>query len=111
MLAAHVRRTPSLAGAGWLSAPIVCLWLAGLNLRLSVLALPPVLPQIHRQLGLSEAGVAALTATPLLLFGLGALPGALLIKHVGARRALIAGLVLIGVFAALRGVGPSSPML
>jgi CP family cyanate transporter-like MFS transporter len=87
------------------------LWLIGLNLRLSVLALPPLVPMIHRDLGLSEAGIAALAGLPLLLFGIGAVPGALLIARVGAQRALVAGLLLIGVSAALRGAGPSVAVL
>jgi MFS transporter, CP family, cyanate transporter len=83
------------------------LWLAGVNLRLPVLALPPVLAQIHQDLGLSEVGVAALAGLPLLLFALGALPGALLIGKLGARRVLLVGLALIGTASALRGAGTS----
>jgi hypothetical protein len=41
-------------------------------------------PLIHRDLGLSEAGIAALAGLPLLPFGSGAVPGALLIARVGA---------------------------
>jgi MFS transporter, CP family, cyanate transporter len=92
-------------------AKLMLLWLVGLNLRLSVLALPPVLPMIRRDLNLSEASVAALAGLPLLLFGVGALGGALLISRIGARRALITGLVVIGVSSAARGVGPSMIVL
>jgi MFS transporter, CP family, cyanate transporter len=87
------------------------LWLAGIDLRLTLLAVPPVLPLIHRDLALDETSVAALTGLPVLLLGLIAIPGSLLIARIGARRALIAGLLLIAVSSALRGVGPSSPML
>jgi MFS transporter, CP family, cyanate transporter len=92
-------------------ARLSLLWLIGLNLRVSLLALPPILPLIHRDLGLSQAGIAALVGLPLLLFAIGAVPGALLAARVGTRRALIIGLLLIGVCAALRGVGPSAAML
>jgi CP family cyanate transporter-like MFS transporter len=90
---------------------LALLWLIGCNLRVSVLALPPVLPLIHRDLQLSESGVAAIAGVPLLLFGLGALPGGLLIARVGAQRAILVGLPLVGVCAALRGVGPSVTVL
>lgn len=87
------------------------LWLAGNDLRITLLALPPVLPLIHRDLALNETAVAALTALPVLLLGIAAIPGSLLIARLGPRRALVAGLVLIAVSSALRGVGPSIPML
>ncbi len=90
---------------------LVLLWFAGIDLRLTILAVPPVLPHMHRDLPLEETGVGALTGLPVLLFGLVAIPGSLLIARIGARRALIAGLIAIAVASALRGVGPSLPML
>ena len=87
------------------------LWLAGADLRLTLLAVPPVLPIIHADLQLDEKGVAALGGLPVLLFGLAAVPGSLLIARIGPRRALIGGLCLIGLASALRGFGPSVPML
>jgi CP family cyanate transporter-like MFS transporter len=87
------------------------LWLAGIDLRLTLLAVPPVLPLIHRDLDLGETAVAALTGLPVLLLGLVAIPGSLLIARIGARRALIAGLVVIAAASALRGVGPSTSVL
>ncbi len=90
---------------------LALLWLAGNDLRLTLLAVPPVLPLIHADLGLDEKGVAALSGLPVLLLGVAAVPGSLLIARVGARRALIVGLVLIGAASALRGIGPSAPTL
>lgn len=90
---------------------LALLWLAGNDLRLTLLAVPPVLPLIHADLQLDEKGVAALSGLPVLLLGLAAVPGSLLIARIGPRRALIAGLCLIGVASALRGVGPSVPLL
>jgi CP family cyanate transporter-like MFS transporter len=87
------------------------LWLAGIDLRLTILALPPVLPLIHRDLDLSEKLVAALTGLPVLLFAIVAIPGSLLIARIGARRALLAGLVLTALGSAGRGLGPSTAML
>ena len=90
---------------------LVVVWLAGMGMRLTVLAVPPVLPLIHAQLGLDEKGVAALSGLPVLLFGLAAIPGAVLIARFGARRALLIGLTTIGVSSALRGLGDSAAVL
>jgi MFS transporter, CP family, cyanate transporter len=87
------------------------LWLLGIDLRLTILAVPPVLPLIHHDLHLDEKMVAALTGLPLLLFGIAAVPGALLIARMGARRAVIVAIVTVAVASALRAAGPSVPML
>jgi MFS transporter, CP family, cyanate transporter len=91
--------------------PLALLWLAGADLRLTLLAVPPVLPLIHADLQLDEKGVAALSGLPVLLLGVAAVPGSFLIARFGARRALIFGLLVIGITSALRGVGPSAAML
>lgn len=90
---------------------LALLWLAGIDLRVTLLAVPPVLPLIHRDLALDETMVAALTGFPVLLFGIVAIPGSLLIARIGARRALIVGLMLAAAGSAMRGLGPSVPML
>ncbi len=90
---------------------LVVLWLAGIDLRLTLLAIPPVLPLIRQDLHLDESRVAALSTLPVLILGLGAVPGSLLIARVGARRALILGLLIIGLGSALRGQGGSTPSL
>ncbi len=87
------------------------LWFAGADLRMTLLAVPPLLPIIHRDLGLSESGVAALTNVPVLLLGLAAIPGSFLIARFGARPALVGALLLVGAAALLRGVGSSTPVL
>ncbi|MEA2640452.1 MAG: transporter, family, cyanate transporter [Chloroflexota bacterium] len=94
---------------GW--RRLALLWLTGMDLRLPLLAIPPVLPIIHQQLQLDEKGVAALSSLPVLLLGLAAVPGSVLIARIGARRALIAGLCVTGVASGLRGLGPSAPVL
>jgi CP family cyanate transporter-like MFS transporter len=90
---------------------LAILWLAGADLRLTFLAVPPVLPLIHRDLHLSEKAIGLLSGLPVLLLGLAAIPGALLIARLGARRATIAGLLFVAVTAAMRGLGPSWPLL
>src|ERR1700683_462312 len=87
------------------------LWLLGIDLRLTILAVPPVLPLIHRDLHLSEKMVETLPGMPVLLFGIAAVPGSLLIARIGARRAVVAGILLVACASALRGVGPSVAML
>jgi MFS transporter, CP family, cyanate transporter len=90
---------------------LAVLWLAGADLRLTVLAVPPVLPLIHRQFALSEGAVGALAGLPPLLFGLAAIPGSLLIARMGARGAAVAALFCVAAASAARGVGPSASML
>ena len=87
------------------------LWLAGIDLRLTILAVPPVLPLIHRDLALDEKSVAVLSGLPILLFGLMAVPGSLLIARIGARRAIITGLLAVALASGLRGAGTSAAML
>jgi len=87
------------------------LWLAGVSVRLTLLAVPPLLPLIHRDLHLSEGAVGALNGLPVLLFAAAAIPGSLLISRVGARRALIAGLLLLATAGVLRGLGHSVALL
>jgi len=55
--------------------------------------------------------VGALTALPVLLLALAAVPGSLLVSRVGARRALLLGLTVIAIAGAIRGVGSSAPLL
>lgn len=90
---------------------LALLWLAGANLRITLLAIPPVLPRIVRDLDLGPAGVGALSGLPVLLLSLAAIGGSLLIAKLGARRALVVGLIIVGAASALRGVGPSAVVL
>ena len=73
--------------------------------------MPPVLAAIHRDLHLNESGVALLTALPVLLLAVAAVPGSLLISRIGARRALIGGLFLVAAAGVLRVVGPSTTVM
>jgi CP family cyanate transporter-like MFS transporter len=87
------------------------LWLAGICLRCTVLAVPPVLPVIHRDLRLDETLVGALSSLPVLLLAAAAIPGSLLIARIGARRALALGLGVVALAGAARGLGPDVPIL
>jgi MFS transporter, CP family, cyanate transporter len=93
----------------WL--PLLLLWLAGVDLRITLLAIPPLLPLIHRDLALDETAVAILIGLPILLLASAAPVGSMLISRFDARRAVIFGIVLVGASSGLRGVGPSLAML
>lgn len=86
----------------WLA--LALLWIAGVGLRLTVLAVPPVLPLIEADLGLTGTQIGILSGLPIFLFAAAALPGALLIARVGALNAVIVGLLLAGVAASVRGL-------
>ena len=87
------------------------LWLGGVATRLTMLAVPPLVPLIHRDLHLDEKAIGALVSGPLLILAIVSIPGSLLIARLGARGALLVGLGAVGVFGALRGLGPSAPVL
>jgi CP family cyanate transporter-like MFS transporter len=87
------------------------LWLSGAALRMTVLAVPPLLPLIHADLDLSETEIGTLAGLPALLFATAAVPGSLLIARFGARRALIAGLLLTALASAARGAAVNVTML
>ena len=85
---------------------IALLWLAGNALRLSLLAMPPVLAQVQADLAMSGTQVGILNGLPVALFALAALPGSLLIARIGAVPALVAGLLIAAIGSALRGIVP-----
>src|ERR1700682_4798437 len=90
-----------------MKARLFLLWLAGIDLRLPLLAVPPVLPAIHRDLHLNEAGVAALSNLPVLTLAGSSIFGSLLVARLGTRRALIVALWIVAISSSLRGLGPS----
>ncbi len=82
---------------------LALLWLAGLGLRLTLLAVPPLIPMIHAELHLSETEIGTLGTLPSLLLAAAAIPGSLLIARFGATAALVVGLLLVGLGSAARG--------
>jgi CP family cyanate transporter-like MFS transporter len=90
---------------------LLLLWLGGVCTRLTLLAVPPLIPLIHRDLNLDEKAVGALVSGPVLVLAIASVPGSLLIARLGARTALLAGLGAVALFGALRGYGPSVPVL
>jgi len=91
--------------------PLLLLWLAGVCLRITVLAIPPVIPQVHESFALSQAAIGALTSLPVLLFSFAAIPGSLLVARLGPVAVLIGGIFLTGIAAALRGASYDASVL
>jgi MFS transporter, CP family, cyanate transporter len=83
------------------------LWLLGFGARVTLLAIPPLIPAIHRDLALSETSVGALGGLPVLVLSAGALVGSLVVSRLGARRTAVLGLVVTAVAGAARGIGPA----
>ncbi len=97
--------------AGRLLQLLALLWLAGIALRITILAVPPAIPLIHRDLHMSETQVGFLVGLPLMVFALAAVPGSLLIARFGAVRTLTAGMALTAIASAARGAAPDVTML
>jgi MFS transporter, CP family, cyanate transporter len=85
---------------------IALLWLAGNGLRLTILAVPPLIPAIHDEFHMSETQVGILAGLPVVLFAFAAIPGSALIARFGALTTAIIGLVVTGLGSALRGAAP-----
>ena len=82
---------------------LALLWLVGNALRMSVLAVPPVIPVLRSEFNLSGTEIGILTGLPIILFAAAALLGSRLVALLGVVRAVIAGLLLTAAGSALRG--------
>jgi MFS transporter, CP family, cyanate transporter len=87
------------------------LWLAGNGMRMTILAVPPLIPLIHQDLHMSETEVGILAGLPVVLFACAAIPGSLLITRFGAVRTVVAGLLITALGSALRGAASNVPAL
>jgi CP family cyanate transporter-like MFS transporter len=96
---------------GALARSLGLLWLFGICLRLTVLAIPPVIPLMHHSFTLSQTTIGALGSLPVLLFCLAAIPGSLLVARYGPARVLTAGLFIMAIAGALRGAAPDVSLL
>lgn len=91
------------ASRGRLVRLMFVLFLAGITLRMTILAMPPVIPLVHDELHLSETQVGLLVGLPLALFAIAAVPGSLLIARIGAQLAVLVGMVIAGAASGARG--------
>ena len=90
---------------------LILLWLAGASLRITLLAIPPVIPQIQREFGMSQAAIGALASLPVLLFAFVAIGGSLLVSRIGALRVVTLGLFATAIGGAIRGFSPDTAAL
>jgi CP family cyanate transporter-like MFS transporter len=84
------------------------LWLCGASLRLTVLAVPPVMSMLGADLHLSKTAVGWLSGLPPALFAIAAIPGGLLIARFGILPALVVGLLINAAGSAARGAYPNA---
>jgi CP family cyanate transporter-like MFS transporter len=82
---------------------MLVLFLAGITLRMTILAMPPVIPLVHAELHMSETQVGLLVGLPLALFALAAVPGSLLIARIGSGLAVLVGMVIAAAASGVRG--------
>ncbi len=87
-------------GKDWLG--LVLVFWVGFNLRAVLLAFPPILEGVRISLHMSYSEAGLVSSIPLLLFGLGALPGAWLCRRIGAHGVVAIGLALIAAGSAAR---------
>lgn len=80
-------------------------------MRLTILAIPPVVPLLHADLHLSETGLGWLSSLPPMLFALAAVPGSLLIARFGLVPAVLVGLLVNAIGSAGRGAVPGAGVL
>jgi CP family cyanate transporter-like MFS transporter len=59
-------------GLAQLMQAAILLWLAGTGLRMTILAVPPVIPMIRDDLALSATEIGVLTGIPAVLFAVAA---------------------------------------
>jgi MFS transporter, CP family, cyanate transporter len=83
---------------------LAIVWL-GLNLRTVIASLPPLLPDIRSDLGLSATVAGLLTTLPVLCFGLLAPPARRLARRLPLEAMLVGCALVTAVAAALRGIG------
>jgi MFS transporter, CP family, cyanate transporter len=82
--------------------PLALLWLIGVALRLAILAVPPAIPALREEFGLSGTEIAALSGTPIIIFAAASLAGSRLVARIGVVAAATAGLLLTALGSATR---------
>lgn len=87
---------------------LVALFLAALTLRPQIVGIGPLLPEIQDDLDTSHAVAGLLATIPVLCMGLFAPAAAYLSARFGTRRAMTAGLLLIGLAGLARVVSPTA---
>lgn len=89
-------------------ASIGLLWTCGVSLRLTVLAVPPVISMIQRDLNLSGTEIGLLSGIPVVVFAIVAAPGSIVIARMGVRGALVGGLSIAAAGGLLRAMASNA---
>ena len=76
---------------------LLAIVLVSFTMRGAIAAVPPLIGDLSADLGLTQAGASLLTSLPVLMFALAAPVAAELGRRLGTGRAVVIGLVLIGV--------------
>jgi CP family cyanate transporter-like MFS transporter len=79
------------------------IWLAGIAMRVTILAVPPVIPLIRADLGMTETQVGFLVGLPVFVFALAAVPSSLFTARVGIVLTVLLGMVITALAGAGRG--------
>jgi CP family cyanate transporter-like MFS transporter len=87
------------------------LWLVGVASRVSILAIPPLLPFIQADLRMSGTEIGALSGIPMILMAIAAFPGSAMVGWVGALRTVLIGLLVAAIGSLLRGFAPITSLL
>ena len=86
-------------------------FIVALNLRPIMAAMGPLFPLLQRDMQLNATLLSLLTTLPVIMMGLAALAGPLLLRTLGEVRGIAAGLVLLAMTCVVRGAAPSSGVL
>jgi MFS transporter, CP family, cyanate transporter len=97
---------PTKSGDRRVAAVFAAIIFAGLNLRIAVASVPPLLDDLH----VSSAVAGTLTSIPLICFGVGALAAPVVGRRLGGEAALVAALLLVALGTSVRAL-PSTPAL
>jgi MFS transporter, CP family, cyanate transporter len=89
--------------AGRLVKLLCALCLAGIAIRLTILAFPPVIPLVHDDLNMSEVQVGLVVGLPLAIFAVAAVPGSLLVARSGSHVAVMLGMTIAALGGGARG--------
>jgi CP family cyanate transporter-like MFS transporter len=97
-------QTPTASGrtATSATAVIIAIVLVAFNLRASIAAVSPLLPDIRTDLGLSRTAAGLLTTLPVLCFSALAVASAALGRRLGNDRAIVLAMVVLAAACALR---------
>ena len=81
---------------------LTLLWLIGIALRLSILAVPPAIPALRGEFNLSGTEIAALSGAPIIIFAAASLAGSRLVARIGVVAAVMTGVLLTALGSAAR---------